>query len=85
MVARLRPGDRLDDLEHIGVDELSYRKHHEYITVVVNHATGRVVWAAPGKSAATLRSFFDALGPERVKKLKTVTMDMSKVSRPRVA
>jgi transposase len=78
VVARLRPGDRLDGLEHIGVDELSYRKHHEYITVVVNHATGRVVWAAPGKSADTLRGFFAALGAERAAKLKTVTIDMSK-------
>ena len=78
VVARLRPDDPLDGLEHIGVDELSYRKHHEYITVVVNHATGRVVWAAPGKSADTLLSFFAALGAERAAKLKTVTMDMSK-------
>jgi len=78
VVARLRPGDRLDGLEHIGVDELSYRKHHEYITVVVNHATTRVVWSAPGKNADTLRSFFAALGPERCAKLKIVTIDMSK-------
>jgi transposase len=35
--------DRLDGLRHIGIDELSYRRHHEYITVVVDHERGVVV------------------------------------------
>ena len=43
VVDRLRPADILDDLTSIGVDELSYRKHHQYITVVVDHARGRIV------------------------------------------
>jgi transposase len=69
--------DRLDGLRIIGVDELSYRRHHEYVTVVVDHVRGDVVWAAPGKSAETLKRFFDALGPERCGKLEAVTIDMS--------
>jgi len=77
VVARRGPRDLLDDLVDIGVDELSYRRHHEYITVVVDHGTGRVVWAAPGKNADTLRSFFRELGGERCAKLKNVTIDMS--------
>jgi transposase len=77
VVARLQPGDRLDGLEEIGIDELSYRKHHEYITVVVDHRRRRVVWAGEGKSADTVRSFFKALGAERAQKLKLVTIDMS--------
>jgi transposase len=77
VVARLGPADRLNGLEFIGVDELSYRKHHEYITTVVDHIQSRVVWAAPGKNADTVAKFFKALGPERAAKLKVVTMDMS--------
>lgn len=77
VMARLGPKDRLDGLTHIGVDELSYRKHHSYITVVVDHATGNVVWAQPGKTAETLNSFFAQLGPERAAAIKAVTMDMS--------
>ena len=77
VVARLGPTDRLDGLEHIGIDELSYRRHHEYITTVVDHVARKVVWAAPGKNAATVRKFLRALGAERAAKLKTVTMDMS--------
>jgi transposase len=77
VVDRLSPEDRLDGLTHIGVDELSYRKHHEYVTVVIDHQRQRIVWAAKGKSADTLREFFQALGPERCKKLENVTIDMS--------
>lgn len=73
---RLDPG-RLDGLAFIGVDEFSYRKRHRYVTVVVDHARQRVVWAAKGRSAETLKSFFDLLGPERVKQIAYVTMDMS--------
>lgn len=78
VVERLGPPDRLEGLEYIGIDELSYRRHHEYITTVVDHIAGKVVWAAKGKSAATVDAFFVALGVERAAKLKGVTMDMSK-------
>jgi transposase len=77
VVARLGPQDRLEGLTDIGVDELSYRKHHEYVTVVIDHRRQRIVWAARGKSADTLRGFFEALGTERCAKLQSVTIDMS--------
>lgn len=77
VVARLGPADRLDSLEYVGIDELSYRRHHEYITCVVDHVETKVVWAAEGKSAATVDGFFKTLGPERAAKLKGVTIDMS--------
>jgi transposase len=77
VVARLAPTDRLEGLQHIGVDELSYRRHHEYVTTVVDHVRHRVVWAAEGKSAKTVDAFFGALGPERAALIESVTMDMS--------
>jgi transposase len=70
-------GDPLDSLRIIGVDEISYRRHHKYVTTVVDHERGVVVWAAEGKSADTLKRFFDALGAERCEKLEAVTIDMS--------
>ncbi|NVB37410.1 ISL3 family transposase [Pseudenhygromyxa sp. WMMC2535] len=69
--------DRLDGLRIIGVDELSYRRHHKYVTVVVDHETGEIIWAAEGKSAETLTQFFTLLGPERCAELEAVTIDMS--------
>jgi transposase len=70
-------GDRLDGLRLIGVDELSYRRHHKYVTVVVDHERGEIVWACEGKSAATLKRFFDDLGPDRCAELEAVTIDLS--------
>jgi transposase len=77
VVRRHQRGDLLEGLVNIGVDELSYRRHHEYVTVVVDHDTQRIIWAKKGKNAATLRAFFDELGPDRVAKLEAVTIDMS--------
>jgi transposase len=77
VVARHGDRDILDGLTHIGVDELSYRRHHEYVTVVVDHVRRRVVWAHPGKNADTLKLFFAELGPERCAKLEAVTLDLS--------
>jgi transposase len=53
--------DRFANLRRLGIDEISYKKGHRYITVVVDHDSGRLVWAAPGRDKATLRGFFDAL------------------------
>jgi transposase len=77
VVDRLGPADRLEGLTHIGVDELSYRRHHEYVTVIVDHTSGDIVWAHPGKNAETLNKFFADLGPERAKRLEAVTLDLS--------
>lgn len=77
IVGRRLDATRLDDLKRIGVDEFSYRKRHRYITTVVDHATGKVIWAGKGKGKKTLGEFFEALGKERAAKLETITMDMS--------
>ena len=77
VIARIQDGDDLDGLTIIGIDELSYRRHHEYVTVVVDHVRRRVVWAHRGKNAATVKKFFDDLGPERTARIEVVTIDMS--------
>lgn len=67
--------DLLDDLSRIGIDETSYRRGHRYLTVVVCHDTGRLVWAHPGNSKATLEMFFAELGEERRGRITHVTCD----------
>lgn len=69
-------GDRLGGLVRIGIDELSYRVGQRYITVVVDHDSGRLVWAAEGRSAATVKRFFDLLGAERVSRIEVVSSDL---------
>jgi transposase len=51
---RGRIGDPLDGLRRIGVDEISYRRGQRYVIGVVCHDTGRLVWAADGRSAEAL-------------------------------
>ncbi len=85
VVGRLGPTDRLSGLKRIGIDELSYRRHHEYVTVVTDHDSGRVVWVSPGKDAATVLRFFAELGPERTAQIEMITMDMSNAFKSAVA
>jgi transposase len=67
--------DRLAGLRRIGIDEISYKRGHRYLTVVVDHDRGRLVWAAPGRDATVLGTFFDALGDERCKAITHVSAD----------
>ncbi|NEN80699.1 ISL3 family transposase [Nocardioides zeae] len=67
--------DFLAGLRRIGIDEISYKRNHKYLTVVVDHDTGRLVWAGVGKDKATLRGFFDALGTERSNRITHVSAD----------
>lgn len=77
VVARNLDSTRLEGLRNIGVDEFSYRKHHRYITTIVDHDRRRVVWAAPGKTSDVLKAFFDQLGDEGRAQIECVTMDMA--------
>jgi transposase len=67
--------DPLDGLTRIGIDEISYKRGHLYLTVVVCHLTGRLVWAAPGQNKATLQRFFDALGKHRSAAITHIAAD----------
>ena len=69
--------DRFENLRRIGVDEISYRKHHNYLTVVVDHDRDRVIWVGVGKGGDTLAEFFHELGPERAGRLELASIDMS--------
>jgi transposase len=67
--------DPFDGLRRIGIDEISYKKGHRYLTVVVDHDTGRLVWAAKGHDKDTLEGFFDLLGDDRCAQVRLVSCD----------
>jgi transposase len=69
--------DRLEGLRRIGIDEISYKRGHRYLIVVVDHDSGRLVWAGPGRNDAALNVFFDELGPDRAAQLTHVSADMA--------
>ena len=69
--------DRLESLFEVGVDEVSWRKRHNYLTLVSDHRRAKIVWGHEGHDTATLDGFFDELGEERSVKIAAVSMDMS--------
>ncbi|MGH2981430.1 MAG: ISL3 family transposase [Solirubrobacterales bacterium] len=69
--------DLLAGLRRIGIDEISHRKGQRYLTVVVDHDSGRLVWAAAGRDRKTVEAFLDALGEERCKQVELVSCDMA--------
>jgi transposase len=70
-------GDRLDGVRRVGIDEIAYKRGFRYLTIVVDHDSGRLLWAAPGRDRATLRMFFDELGPERSAQITHVSADQA--------
>jgi len=69
--------DLLQGLRRIGIDEISHKKGQRYVTVVVDHHSGRLVWAAAGRDRQTVLAFFDALGEERCKQIELLSCDMA--------
>ena len=67
--------DPFSDLRRIGLDEISYKRGHRYLTIAVDHDSGRLVWAAVGRDKSTLNGFFDLLGDERCKEIRLVSAD----------
>jgi transposase len=68
-------GDRLAGVTRIGIDEISYKRGHKYLTLVVDHDTGRLLWIAPGRDKKTLAAFFDLLGEQRCAQITLVSAD----------
>jgi transposase len=68
-------GNKFDNLEEIGIDETSYKKGHKYMTVIVNHKTGHLIWAKKGHGKEILSDFFKELTQEQRSNIKCVTAD----------
>ena len=68
-------GDRWDGIRRIGIDEISYKRGHKFLTVVVDHDSGRLLWMTPGRTKRALGLFFERLGPDRCAQLELVSAD----------
>ena len=63
-------------LHVIGIDEVSRRKGHQYLTVVYDLRRDRVIWVGRDRTTATMERFFAWLGPRRARSIHTVCCDM---------
>lgn len=68
---------RPEDLFEMGMDEVSWRRRHKYLTLVSNHRKNQVIWGTEGRDTASADRFFSELGPDRAAKITAVSMDMS--------
>lgn len=66
---------RFDGLVRIGIDETSYKKGHKYLTVIVDHDRGCVIWCAKGYGRGVLMEFLDLLSKEQRESIQVVTAD----------
>ena len=69
---------RFDGLRRIGIDETSYKRGHRYLTVVVDHDRGCLVWAHEGYGRDVLNLFLDELTREQRRAIEVVTADGAK-------
>ena len=60
----------------IGVDETSFQKRHEYVTVVNDLDEGIVLHVADNRRQEVLESYFEDLGPKGCAALENIAMDM---------
>lgn len=68
---RLRPPSA------VGVDETSYQKRHEYVTVLSDLKEGHVIDVADDRTKAACTDLLKALPPSHLSAIKAVAMDMS--------
>ena len=66
----------LNGLRILAVDEIAVRRGHQYLTVVIDYLSGRVVFVGKDRKADTLISFFDQMSPKQRRAIEAVAMDM---------
>lgn len=66
----------LDGVECIGIDEFAVKKGHVYKTIVVDLATGRILYVGNGKGADALAAFWKKVKRKGVQ-IKYVATDLS--------
>lgn len=67
---------KLGHLKYLAIDEISVRKGHKYLTIVMDLLSGAVVFVGDGKGEKSLKPFWKRLHGSRAK-IKAVATDMS--------
>jgi transposase len=67
---------KLEDIRRVGVDETSFQKRHEYVTVVSDLENGRVLFVADDRNRESLDGFWALLSAEQLRAIEAVAMDM---------
>jgi transposase len=65
---------QVESPKRIGVDETSFRKGHDYVTIV--SAGGKVLHVSDERKKASLESYYDTLSDAQKAEIESVSMDM---------
>jgi transposase len=76
VLLRLWQQTELPQPVNIAVDEKSFKKSRQYVTIVTDLDRKLVIWVSAGNTKESLDQFFRILGSERCSKIKTVSKDM---------
>ncbi len=68
--------DRVENLYEIGIDEVSWKRQHNYLTLVADHIRGQIVWGHEGNDAKTAGRFFKEIGRSRSHAIEVISLDM---------
>ncbi len=66
----------LNGIRELGVDEVSEKKGHRYLTLVTDIRGRRVIWAGQGRDKATLEAFCKWFGWKRLRRVRRFVIDM---------
>lgn len=63
-------------IQHLGIDEKSFRKGHNYISLLTDLDRSRVLEVTEGRDQAACDKLFEGLSDEQLKEVKAIAMDM---------
>ena len=65
-----------EGLRVLAIDEIAAKKGQQYLTVVLDYLSGRVVWVGEGHDKETLDRFFAGMTDDQKKAIQAVAIDM---------
>ncbi|MCK5213901.1 MAG: ISL3 family transposase [Candidatus Omnitrophica bacterium] len=63
---------------NISVDEVAWKKHHRYLTNVVDVDEKVVTWNEKGRKSKVLNKYYESLGEDNCQKIESVSLDGAK-------
>jgi len=63
---------------NISVDEVAWKKHHRYLTNVIDTDKKVLTWNEKGRKAEVLDKYYESLGAQNCQRIESVAMDGAK-------
>jgi len=64
------------DLKRVSIDEIANKKGHDYLSIVMDLNTGRVIWVGEGRKEEDIDKFFDTLTKKQKNNIEAASIDM---------